>query len=45
MRFSNACKGQIVTTATWAVAPMGNPRNEGGKREGVKREGGREGGV
>ena len=34
MRFSNACKGQIVTTATWAVAPMGNPRNEGGKREG-----------
>ena len=34
MRFSNACRGQIVTTATWAVAPMGNPRNEGGKREG-----------
>ena len=32
MRFSNTCKGQIVTTATWAVAPMGNPRrrNEGG---------------
>ena len=24
--FSNARKGQIVTTATWAVAPMGNPR-------------------